>query len=392
MPQAGVTVRAAPALALFFTRGMALAGWRAAGILDRELALYDALRSRGAHVTLVTYGGPGDASALPSASSGMRVLCNRWRLPLPLYARLLPLLHRRALRRADVFKSNQTNGAEVALRAARSLHRPLVARCGYMWSEFESRQHGAESRQARHARDVEQHVFSAAQRVVVTTDAMCADVETRVPGARGRVDVIPNYVDTQRLRPRPELRREREIVFVGRLTEQKNIDALLDAVSALDAHLTVVGQGPLQAALERRARELGCTVTWLGAVEHARLAELYNRGQVFVLPSRYEGHPKTLLEAMACGLPVVGARVPGIEELLRDGVDGILCAPEPGPLRAALASLLGDAALRERLGAAARRRVLEHFSLERVVGLELDLIQRLQAAGAGTREERMQLL
>jgi glycosyltransferase involved in cell wall biosynthesis len=351
------------------------------------LALYDALRSRGAHITLVTYGGRDDAHALPPASSGMRVLCNRWRLPTSLYARLLPLLHRRALRGADVFKSNQTNGAEVALRAARSLRRPLVARCGYMWSEFEARQHGADSQRARHARGVEQLVFSAAQRVVVTTEAMCTDVETRVPSARGRVEVIPNYVDTQRLRPRPELRRRREIVFVGRLTEQKNLDALLEAVSALDAHLTVAGQGPLQTPLERRARELGCAVTWLGTVEHARLAEIYNRGEVFVLPSRYEGHPKTLIEAMACGVPVVGTRVPGIEGLLRDGVDGVLCAPGAPALRAALASLLGDKALRERLGAAARQRVLDQFSLERVVGLELGLMRGLLAAGAGVRGE-----
>ena len=369
---------AAPALALFFTRGMALAGWDSAGMLDRELSLYRALARRGVRVTLVTYGGRDEARRL-GAAEGIRVLSNRWGLPQAAYAHLLPLLHARGLRRADVFKTNQTNGAETALCAARIHRRPLIARCGYMWSEFEARQCGAGSRRARHARRVERKVFASADRVVVTTAAMRGDVGSRVPAARGRIEVIPNYVDTDRLRPRPELRQAREIVFVGRLTEQKNVGALLEAVAGLDAHLTVVGQGPLESELKLQAARLGCPVGWLPPVAHSRLVEIYNGAQIFVQPSLYEGHPKTLIEAMACGLPVVGSRVPGIADLVRDGVNGMLCEPDAGGIRAALETLLADSPLRDRLGAEARRLAVDQFSLDRIAEQEFELLTRLRA-------------
>ena len=90
-------------LVVFFSRGMSLDGWRQAGILEREMALYRALRPHLEHLAFVTYGGADDLRLLGQAS-GVEVLVNRWSLPANLYSVLAPYLHRRTLSRATVLR------------------------------------------------------------------------------------------------------------------------------------------------------------------------------------------------------------------------------------------------------------------------------------------------
>ncbi len=121
-------------------------------------------------------------------------------------------------------------------------------------------------------------------------------------------------------------KRPRSIVFVGRLVAQKNVESLIDAMQGFDSELTIVGDGPLRADLERRAA--GLRVTFAGVVPNENLPGLLNRHELFVLPSRYEGMPKVLLEAMACGLACVATDIPGNRDLIVDGESGLLCAPD----------------------------------------------------------------
>jgi glycosyltransferase involved in cell wall biosynthesis len=362
-------------LALFFTRNVSLRTWQEGGMLERELALYRRLRDSGVETTLITYGGAGDP-ALAGRTPGLEVLCNERGLPAPLYERLLPLLHARALRRCQLFKTNQTDGARAALRAARLWRRPLLARSGYLWSANAERESGRDSRRARRARRLERRAFRAARLVSVTTEAMRAEACARTGVAPGRVRVVPNYVDTDLFRPPAAPRPEGELVFVGRLSAEKNLPALFEAIAPLAAaRLTVIGAGDERAGLERRFPALAARVRWLGSVPNPELPAHLGRASLFVLPSRYEGHPKALLEAMACGLAVLGADAPGIRELLRHGETGWLCKPDPASLRAAIEELLARPELREALGHAARRRAVEVFSLDRVARLEGALLR-----------------
>jgi glycosyltransferase involved in cell wall biosynthesis len=125
----------------------------------------------------------------------------------------------------------------------------------------------------------------------------------------------------------------------------------------------------------------------LGFVPHGELARLYERAAVVVFPSRQEGLPLSLLEAMAHGCPVVATRVGGIPQLVHDGDTGLLVPPgEPAALRSAIETVLADPALGRRLGRAARRRVGALCSWDRVTELTLEAY-----AGAGPSLERPQL-
>jgi len=363
-------------LVLFFTRGVSLRTWSMMGMLDREVALYSFLMDQGLRVSFVTYG---DATDLEYSDqlAGIRILCNEQGLPLERYENLLLSLHGDVLRTADIIKTNQTYGGELALWTARLLHKPLIARCGYMWSYNATREHGENSATASEARRVEAKVFGAADRVVVTTSTMREDILRRLPDARGRVFIIPNYVDTALFQPIKQTTDGRTLLFIGRIAPEKNLEALLEAIRPLQVKLTIIGEGKLRSHLQKKFAELDGRVVWEGSVPNSLLPQFLNRADIFVLPSLYEGHPKTVLEAMSCQVPVLGADSPGIRELIRHGQTGFLCGTDSRSIRIAVEEMLGHPTLRTELGVNARRYVIENYSLSEIGPVELSMLHEV---------------
>ncbi len=213
-----------------------------------------------------------------------------------------------------------------------------------------------------------------ADRVVVTSEH-CRRVAAAAYGiAPGRFAVVPEGIRIAAWRRPPEERDAREgeraaggpvILSVARQYRRKDTATLLAALPAvLHAHpgtrLRVVGGGPELPSLRRwvAAAGLGEAVTFLGEVPDDRAVRReYFRAEVFCLPSLQEGFGIAFLEAMAAGLPVVGAAAGAVPEVVPDGEAGLLVPPrDPVALAAALIRVLGDGDLRRRLGAAGRRR------------------------------------
>ncbi|MBI3298631.1 MAG: glycosyltransferase family 4 protein [Elusimicrobia bacterium] len=356
------------ALALVFTQGVSVEQWAAQGLLERERLPYQRLVKRGVGVLWFTYGA-GD-KRYEAELRGIEIV------PMPrlfdsrlgrlAYSLLLPWVRAREFRRADTVKTNQMKGAWSAVLAARRHGKRLVVRTGYTWSLFPPA-----GLLDRLAPLVERWACAAADEVQVTTESQRAYLIARHRLAPARVRVIPNFVDTARFSPAPALaRRDDRVIFIGRLSAQKNLETLLAALAGTGLGLDLYGDGPLRERLEARAAALGVPASFHGRVSNAELPAILNRHAVFVLPSLYEGFPKALLEAMACGLAVVAADAPGNRELVEHGRTGLLAAPTSGGLRAALISLQADAALRGRLGQAAATEASGRFSLESVAALE----------------------
>ncbi|MEA2891666.1 MAG: GalNAc-alpha-(1-_4)-GalNAc-alpha-(1-_3)-diNAcBac-PP-undecaprenol [Bradyrhizobium sp.] len=157
------------------------------------------------------------------------------------------------------------------------------------------------------------------------------------------------------------------VLSVARLVPEKAPDVLLDAFAlCAEEHrewrLALVGEGQLETALRAQAARLGIAeqIDWCGLVKDP--LPHYDTAQVFVLPSRIEGMPNALLEAMGCGVPViVSDGTPGLLEVVEHGITGLVVpVNDAAALAAALRLMLSDAPLRRRLGTAARERVLEY--------------------------------
>jgi glycosyltransferase involved in cell wall biosynthesis len=362
-------------LTLFFTHDTSLRAWERSGMLEREVALYRKYVEKGVRVSFITYGRR-DKKRYSEKLQGIDIHCNEFRLPLGLYTRMIPLLHGTALRQSNVIKSNQTPGALTALAAARRFNKPMLARCGYMHSEFVANQHGAESSQARQALDDERKLFSEADAIEVTTPMMRDSIVERIPGSAAKITVTPNYVDIENFSPRV-VEKEFDLLFIGRLNPQKNLEALLEALRGLNLKTVIIGSGPLENELKEKARSLKLDIGWKGNLPNTELPEYLNRSKIFILPSHYEGHPKTLIEAMAAGAAVIGAKTPGIREVIAHGENGWLCETSAESIRAAITTLTDSEKLRLDLGKNARAFAIDNYSLDRIVVMEEQILTGL---------------
>jgi len=193
---------------------------------------------------------------------------------------------------------------------------------------------------------------------------------------------------------------DRVILTVGRLVPRKGYDMVIRALvrvrrSIPNVTYLIIGDGPYQTELEKLALEMGVRdrVHFAGRVAGRELAEVYALCDVYAMPSRdrsedcdVEGFGLVFLEANACGKPVVGGRSGGIPEAVADGVTGLLVNPEdPTELADAIARILSDRELAERLGQQGRARIVRDFSWRRItrrVGAVLEEITRKSSRSA----------
>jgi len=201
-----------------------------------------------------------------------------------------------------------------------------------------------------------------------------------------KVWVIPNGVDLNKFRvmARQEARQrlglddnKRYLLYAGRLVDVKGLDLLLDAFAQLtqkwrDAELLLVGDGAERGALEHQATALGIKdkVHFVGAQPHERIVLWMNAGDVFCLPSRKEGFGAVLIEALACGTPVVATSVGGIPEIVAEGQVGRLVrSRDPKEMAACIEEVMETRWDRQRL----RDYVAERFSFDVVTKKLLEM-------------------
>ena len=174
------------------------------------------------------------------------------------------------------------------------------------------------------------------------------------------------------------------ILCVGRLVEHKGIEQLIDAMAFLKppAELIVVGDGALRGALEGRARASPSAgrIHFVGRVPLEDLPEYYRACDVFALPSvsRLEAFGIVALEAMASGLPVVASDIPGVREVVNDGLEGYLADPlDPRSFAGRIDTLLSRPLTRARLARNGRARVLREFTWTKVADRVVEVYEEV---------------
>jgi len=242
------------------------------------------------------------------------------------------------------------------------------------------------------------------RRVHLTLDRLCGRFAGRIVVVSGAVErfyieqarlpaakmvVIPNGVSpeafsfAERDALRVAVRRELGLpadatvaINIGRLVPQKGQEVLLDAFACLardgrDIHLVIVGDGPDRRKLHDKAATLGLSAKAVFAGSRSDVGRLLTAADVFVLTSTREGHPLSIIEAMVGGLPIVATGVPGVTEVVEDGVTGMLVAPGDAEAVARAVSEMtsrsASGGLAAKMAAAGKKLALERFTVDRMV-------------------------
>ena len=230
--------------------------------------------------------------------------------------------------------------------------------------------------------------YRRADAVVVTSQGVADDLATRYGVPRAKMRVLHNPVDLEAIAAGAAEALDEPagegpvVVAVGRLAGVKNYPLFLAAIEQLNrstpVHAWILGDGDERERLEQVAAQppLAGRVRFLGFRQNPWAA--IARADVFVLTSSYEGFGNVLIEAMACGTPVVATRSPGTIEIIEHGVNGLLVAHEPHAVAAAITQILTDRPLRDRLVARARLDV-QHYAVPRVAERYGRLFQEMAA-------------
>jgi glycosyltransferase involved in cell wall biosynthesis len=387
--------RAAETLVLVMPIGLTLDDWQRYGLLERDWNLIGRLGPSFEHVVIVFQsGGPRETilqslTRLADGRFGVSVLfaIDGKSSDLASNIRQRTPAGSRVVIRTDQLTAGPT---AIAIRndlLAQGFRAALITRGGYLWSRFAAAEFGPDSIQAKHASEAERSLCRAANLIVGTTAEMVNDLCWRYRIETSRTTVIPNFVVApENIRTSAE-REPGLIVSAGALVARKRIERLIDAVAALDDELRskvtleIIGDGPEEANLRHHAESLNAPVRFLPPLSYPDLIERLGRCLVYAQASSMEGHPKAVIDAMACGAVPVVADSPGLGSLIRTGSTGVLVpSGDPADFANAFTGLLSDTDWCDLLGGSAARTTAATLGIERIAAMELDAIQRVLAS------------
>ncbi len=226
---------------------------------------------------------------------------------------------------------------------------------------------------------------------VTVTNAMSAQIRQEVLALgvpHEKISSIPNGIVLPESRPRIKPNSNKlQIIFVGRLVEQKGLDVLLESArilkkAGLSFEIRIVGAGPLRPKFEEYCQrfDLCDNMIFIGGLRPEDVSEQLSAADLFVLPSRYEGFPGALLEAIAHGLPAVATRVSGSEEIIDDNIGWLIPIDDPHALANALKEAITlDRETLNTMGKKARQKASEQYDIDHIAMRYLKLFEELSS-------------
>ena len=323
-------------LALIFTQGISLQKWHNTGILDREKKIYEKHLEQKSieEVHWFSFGSHDCKIAEELKQKGLlhqsikvhgcpKYFDNYWGHIL--WSLILPINYLSIFRQCEIVKTNQMNGAWTAALCKLLSGCRFYLRTGYTYSIFIEKQKRIWIKKIFYYL-VELISYKLCDIAAVSSQNDLEYVISRYNIPKERIWLLYNFIDTDYFYPNPvnEVNQSNKFIFIGRLNEQKNLFALIEAISDLELNLDIYGDGEQQEKLSELAKKLDAKVQFVGKIDNAAVPQTLRNYDYYILPSFYEGMPKTLIEAMACGILSIGTPVDGIVELIEDEKTGVL--------------------------------------------------------------------
>lgn len=363
--------------ALFLTQGTSLKLWKEKGWLDGGIGIksYNRWADFFEKFYLVTYGGQEDLKFSKALRKNMVVLPKRFKLPSQIYGFLSPFIYRRELKEVDIFYSAQMEGAWSAVLAKFLFKKKFVLHCGYLWSLGDFGRFGRIKKVIAYF--LEWITYKAADFIILTSEHAQKHVIKRYRINPHKIKIIRNPVDTDLFKPLDLEKAPQSLAFVGRLEKEKNPFSVVKAIKGLNITLTIFGRGSLEKKLRNYAKKHKIKVIFRGNISQNKLPKELNKNEMLIAPSFYEGSPKALLEAMSCGLAVIGTNVRGINEIIKHKENGYLCETSSDSIREAILKVGKDEKLRAKIGKEARKYILENCHLDKKIKKEIEIYKAI---------------
>ncbi len=376
-------------IVVLFSLGISLQLWQKTGLGAREKAYYDRIVKQGHNVSLLTYGK--DDLQYQDIWKPITVLPWIGKLThFVKYACVAPFHHRQAFQQAHIVKSNQSQGSLVGVLA--KLVNPklkFVLRCG--WVRTKDVIKNEEKRTGiKYYRAIffEWLAVKLANAIIVVTQSDADYLIEHYSANSRKIHIIPNSIDTQQYQYQPSNIAQKiakqevlKLLLVGRLVEAKNFHKVFTVVSKISQNIevTVIGDGEYREELQRNAELVGITADFLGNIANDELATHYAQHDIVVMPEAWgSGMPKVVLEAMASGAFIVASNIRSVQQLLRQGENGLICEPNTESIQASLEKVLAMSDQEfTKITATARHDIEFRYSMDSAVEKELNLYRAL---------------
>ena len=297
---------------------------------------------------------------------------------------LVPFKFKRLFKEADLIRTFQIVGSWVAVIGKILFKKKLLVRTGYEWFIFFLLNEHLKKKKRNYLKYLFQYItiyileylaYKLADGIILSSQMdinfIIKAFHLEKKAKKNKILHLYNYIDIDLFKPMEIQRKYKNVLFIGRLDNQKNLFNLINAfVDLPDFTLNIVGRGPYKNELKKLVKKLKLNVKFLGTIPNYEIPKILNQCEIFILPSYYEGNPKVLLEAMSCGIPCIGTNVWGIKNIITHKENGYLCNLDSSSIKKAIIDLYKDVELRKKISVKSREFVIVNCSPSAIVQAE----------------------
>lgn len=363
-------------LILLFSKNGKLSTWKDSGYLKREETYYQHLLKAFNKINWITYGTNEDTK-IRREIENITVFNNENTLPTNQYIKNISAIISNSQNVISILKTNQLSSAYDAYKIHKLSDIPYVIRCGNVRNYWILQKNIRNKIGNWIKLKIALH---SSLKLIVPTEQEAEYARKLFILPKSKIAIVPNFVPTDIFKPSKENTKQKNLLgFVGNFKYGKNLPSLIKAISSLpEIKLRLIGDGPQREELKSLAESNRVNLEIIPKQPHKKLPSLLNECEAFVFPSLFEGHPKALLEAMACELPVITTPVYGIKNLIEHQQNGFLCPnTSPKAIRSTILEVLQNKNLSNKIAKAGREFVINNFSVQNVINKEIAIYKEL---------------
>lgn len=367
-------------LLLFFTFNTSLNDWKNSGILEREISYYVNLsKSNQYKVYFLTYGSHLDMNITIDKSITIIPIFKDMNKPKN---KLLILFHsfyyilknNKLLKQFDIFKTNQNFGSWLAVISKIFYRKKLISRSGYDLFHFAI----LERRIVKifFSYLICLFVYKFSNNIIVPSKYYKYFLNKYFFINKSKIYIIPNFVNTNKFNVQNNTKYYNRVIFIGRLENQKNLKNIINIFTDSNFFLDIYGDGSLKDDLLQYSILNKSNVSFFNRTTNEKIPNLLNKYNFLILFSLYEGNPKILLEAMSCGLCVIGSNVTGIKDIITNNKNGLIFnLNDSGNIIKTISDISSDKLLSIKHNA--RKTIKQNFALDLTYKNELNILNGL---------------